>query len=288
MKIKRLLPVSLVLALCIFSSCSKDTDEINPSLDNTISADAKPQNPGPTQATLSISFNPNPVYVNENAVVTATIAPKPGEGELWLQKGVDDMGNHTTAALAVDWVTVAKTDVSTSDNASYNFISTTAGMYGFRAKYVPKGGSGVLAKDVTSDIQVIRNCTGITLNGAIISSSNVGKMYTFTVAYTVDSCMDLYGAKLQGGLTSFTSNVSTNQDSGNNASMKMLGNSNYIITWLVGDITNGFQNKYYVTFSKELKDAGEHNILDTWSIEGQDVNTNPVKVEFAPINFTVQ
>ncbi|MBW7468790.1 hypothetical protein ABID22_003428 [Pontibacter aydingkolensis] len=142
MKIRSLVSLTLVLAIGIFSSCTKDIDEVNPNLGNSASADAKknnigPASGGPTQSTLTLTFNPSPVYINEMAAVNVSISGIPDEGEMQILKAVDELGNHTTAALATDWVAVVKQTVPASGQISYNFTSTRAGMYGFKAKYEP-------------------------------------------------------------------------------------------------------------------------------------------------------
>lgn len=266
-------------------------DEINPSLNKSVSADARPENPGPTEATLTLTFNPSPVYVNEMATINVSIHEKPTEGEMQILMAVDEMGNHTTAALATDWEAVVKQTVPSTGQISYDFMSTTAGMYGFKAKYVPKGGSGFLAKDVTGDIEVIRNCTGMSLAGSITSVNDLGNnMYQFTVAYTVESCSDVLGAKLQGGLTAgviFNENTGTSPMASEVKTTGKDDKPNYVINWQLGDISNTFQQTYYITFTKELSGAGEHTITGDWSVKGTDADGNEVVAEFEALNYTL-
>ncbi|GAB3197443.1 hypothetical protein ABID22_003427 [Pontibacter aydingkolensis] len=136
----------------------------------------------------------------------------------------------------------------------------------------------------------MNNCTGVSLDGAIVSTSSNGDLYTFTIAYTVNSCMILNGAKLQGGLTAgviFDESTGTSpMASGVNTTGKV-DKPNYVINWQLGDLTNGYNQAYYVTFSKQLKDAGVHTITGDWSVEGKDAEGNTVRVGFNELSYTV-
>ena len=297
MKIKRLLPASLVIAMCIFSSCSKDMEEVNPNLDGTATVDAKndnlkPTTKGPTEAVITLTV-PTPVLVDNQTTIIVSIADA-ASGELRLERGTDDYGNYTSTQDATKWEIVAKQDVEASKTINHTFTPDKTGTFGFRAKYVPKGGSGYLAKDVFKDMVVYEECVGMMmLNGSVTSVSNLGNnMYQFTVAYNVKSCSDVFDAKLQGGLTA---GVNFNESTGTSPMAtgveergKRDEKPNYVINWMLGNLTNGYNQTFTVTFTKELKGAGEHTITGDWSVKGKDAAGNEVVAELAAQTFTVE
>ena len=276
MTIKRLLPVSLILGLCIFSSCSKDMDEVNPALDAS-ATDAKketqkPTDPGPADANLVFTV-PSPVMKDKETTVTLT-ATSATSGEIRIERGMDDDGNYTTHEEATNWVIVTKQDVSVSNTTSYKFTPDAAGLFGFRGKYIPKGGSGFLAKDQLLNMEVIEECPATTLTGIVTRDITITNLaegeHQFKATFTIKACSDITNAKLQGGLTAkvnFVGKIETSPETENIRET----NQNFVINWDNINLKRGETGVYTITFRKKVSGSGPHTLTGDWSLEENGV-----------------
>lgn len=276
MKILKRTALHLFMLTGMLASCSPDSDEVTPSASSGQDAKGKPVATTKADLKLSLTFSNSPATVGAAVTVFAEVIPNPGEGTIRIQRAKDATGNYTTVSLAADWVTIEEESVTTTDNlADYTYTPDATGMYGFRAQYVPKGGSGYGAQMSTANLEVVQACTEkLSLMGEAKATLISGNLYSIEVIYTVAACENLEDLKLQGGITAHSAFGTTSPTT---ASIRETGKGNAVVTWEGINITGGATKTYKVTFEKELKTAGTHTVTGDWSVKGYDASGNIVE-----------
>lgn len=264
---------------------------MNPALDATAS-DAKketpkPTDPGPADAELVFSV-PSPVMKGTETTVMLT-ATSATSGEIRIERAMDDDGNYTTHEKATKWEIVAQQDVSVSNTTSYKFTPGEAGSFGFKGKYIPKGGSGFLAKEKPVNMEVIEECASTTLTGRVERDINVTNLndgeYQFKATFTIKACEKISGAKLQGGLTAegdFIGEISVQPSPYNINPNKQ----NYVVSWSNIEIDEKDTKTFTITFKKKMSGIGTHKMTGDWTLKASDGTELATPVE--PIYYTFQ
>ena len=255
-RIKFLIPV---LALLFMVSCNKSDYS---SVKQELSSNAK------TPTTTVIEFSENPVVLGNSVTITGSIDPVPNAGKLRVEMAVDIDGNPTTAALQVDYITVAEVD-ATAGVVTYTYTPTVTGATGYRIHFIPSNGSDYSQHHTAGvDLIVIDNCSTMNLAAAITSSSMSNGIGTFTVTYRLTSCANYTDVKIQGGLTAGSTGISYVPAPSNVKTTKQ----NTIINWIEPIVGIGFNKSYSVTFTRKLSGNGPWVITGEWSAKGKDEN----------------
>lgn len=290
-----------------FTSCTKDLDDVGLNASSIDAAKVKaqagngtPNNNAGGQGnqkatpTLSLTFSESPVVVGTPVTITVTVGAPAGGGSLPTQGTMNlqraklgENGPYTDAASATYWEDVVTTQIQkTGLSFNHTYTPDAVGTFGWRVRYTG-GGSAFEGTETAADIVVVARCANTELTGQLINTV-VNTDYTlYTVRYSFNACINIKGAKIQGGLTAFTEFVSATDKNGNTAEIRKTakGNneSNSNISWQLGDIASNYSNSFTITF-KNFKKNQEGEITGDWSVEG--TNDAGEKVEFlaAPIS----
>lgn len=239
----------------------------------------------PDPATLGLSFNHDPLQVNQPFTVTFTSNPTLSCGEARIEMNVDANGIPTYDGTSTNWIIVSSADLSSQSYPTYTFTPTQTGHLSFRAQFVPKGGCDYKAEKYVVFPTVIHQCiTGLTGNFTPINTESVDSkgnpVYEITVTYHVENCANNYSGKLQGGLV-------------NNALVSNISGSGYIklnngvtstgapvIVW-----DNVGTGNYSVTYSVARPEGVSVPITGQWSYSANGL-VEPYLA--APLNFDFQ
>lgn len=253
---------ALLLVAGSFTSCTKDLDEVglNATSIDAAKKDVQGANNNPRiDADLNLNFSPTEQMVGQMVTVTAsfgTNAPSDGKVHLEQATGVDSDGNTV-------WTLMQAYDVTAGAVYTYNFTSNVVGTFEFRAHYIAQGNNGFKNAFQTGSVTYVDNCVqGMTAE--VVDSEHLGNnMYRLTIGFTLTTCSDYNNVKIQGGLTAKSSNVSAV----NGEVIRNTNNDNYIINWVETSLAKGTKT-YYMTFDKEIKDAGM--VTGDWSAKTAD------------------
>lgn len=165
---------------------------------------------------ITITLNPNPVNQGSNYTVTGNVVfpIEVTTGKVVLERAVklDNNGDwvFTSVEEATDWVMFKEEEI-TAPETSHTIVKTATatevpGLYGFRVHFIPSGGTGVKqGKSTEVNLEVKRVCivNAFTVTPEKTEAVNNGDgTYTFTIAFTLASPVDVNGIKFQGGATS--------------------------------------------------------------------------------------
>lgn len=297
------------IALCVFalvSSCTKDSLETSTasssSLQSVLGANGKgtaepqsggsQQNARKTTATVAYTVAPALASLTDNVTISGTItlaAPadqfvygvdvtkKDADGN-WVAFPVTGMSGN---------VNLANGQTTSSENFTYSFLASTWGPGEYRIR-IHVGGQDVDNMFSDEKTLIIKDCEALNATGRLVTAEPLGNNnYRFTVTYTVKSCPAMGAAKLQGGLTAFSSIVNSYDGSEQKGvERKETNNSNFIYYWLF-NITENYSNTFTMVFEKEIKEDGLQNITGAWSVSAKDPSTgSEVRVDIPAVTFT--
>jgi hypothetical protein len=306
---------TLAAFLLVLSACTKDVDTLSTSstsLSASTSAPSEEQTIGANKVagqtvqlqTLSVSpainYSITPNEVVEGGSTTLT-------GEITFQQEVKQF-NYSIQYAAMqtngEWGTWIDTDlgdqikIGKDEPGSKSFpisvpidtdeLGLTPGVYGWK---IHIAGGDLKNEQMFSEIKtlkVIKACDPLAVVASLGTPENLGgNKYRFTVTYTVTSCPAVGSAKLQGGLTAFSTMVNSydGQDQ-KGVERKETNNSNFIYYWNF-NVTAGYQNTFTMVFEKEIKEAGPQEITGTWSVSYKNPTTGLEEKALAqPVVFT--
>lgn len=276
---------ALLMLAGTFTSCTKDLDEVglNATSIDAAKKEVKPTNNGSNAQSgeigndkvlpvITVTYNQSPALVNTPVTMTITVAEPAGynhtltSGNLILERSTPP-----------GWVEEAKSEnEKAAPTLIHTFTPTSVGTINWRVKYTG-GGKHFENFNTPTQLEVVNSCQKTEINGQLIDTK-AGDGYTlFTVKYTLNSCINITGAKVQGGLTAYTELVSATDSNGNNSNVSEPGKSdNSIISWNLGNIGSGYSNSFTVVFKNTKKDpSGE--ITGVWSVEGKNDEGGEVK-----------
>jgi len=224
----------------------------------------------PVESILTLTFSDNPVLLGDEVEITASVSPVPADGgKFRIQIALDANDNPTTTANAVNWFTLSEIEGNLA-SLSHLYTAPMAGIYGFRAHYIPAG-SGQKQAQLTNDLIVIENCVNLNLAPTVssvlpVTNANGTITATITVNYRLTACENLTKIKLQGGLTAGSTVMNTFP-----LGVEKNNRNNTVITWDNISINAGQSLDYTVTFTKTFPGPGTYNITGDWSAKNKDV-----------------
>ena len=297
-------------ALCLFSSCTKDssqlssqsTDQSTLSARESILGQGKGSGPATNENSLktipkmTVTFNPDPATEGQDVTVTGSFAPAPGETApdcgKWQLKMSTDGSN---------WINVGQEKlVSGADNTvSYTFKPAIVGdsAYQFQLHYVSSGPGcdtydGGFSK--TFYLNVHAACAGVSLTRELTNTQPAGEnLYEFTVVYKVTTCgAEFDQLKLQGGLTNATSIVEAMPASGGQVVYDNWvpgGSKNWIQRWVEkssdGSLLPTNERTYTVKFTKAYSGSGPIELTGGWSVTLTKAGIEVDRKECDPISI---
>ena len=293
---------AIVACLTLFAACTKDISS-TPS-DSTTSQNAQLSNKGKggNEVDASTSKQNQPEKISATALFDLSFSPAVAmQGQdvnLVAKVDFSEEVNQLQCIIqnstdGVNWVEYRAIGIKSSEAiTTYTFDTTfkaeTVGVTYWRVHLAGKD----VAPHQNSDVVrfEVKACEALKLvaqEPVGVPSAKGGNWYDFTVTYKITSCKPLQNAKLQGGLTAFSTeptSVDANGIAGN--IRKKTNNENYIVNWNL-DINEGYENTFTIKFSKELNGDGPHQITGSWSVEGIDPKTGEtIRVEVPEVYFS--
>mgnify|MGYP003578417772 CR=1 FL=1 len=294
---------AIVACLTLFTACTKDISS-TPS-DSSTSQNAQLSNKGkggnevdassnrqsePTQiaatAAFDLSFNPAVAMQGQDVNLVAKVNFSDPVKQLQCIIEYSTDGSNW-----VNYRTIGIKEVESISTYTFDttFNAETIGVTYWR---VHLAGKDVAPQQISNVLrfEVKKACNELKLiaqEPVGVPSIKGGNWYDFTVTYKVSSCKALQNAKLQGGLTAFSTApeaLDANDVAG--TIRKMTNNENYIINWSL-NVTEGYENTFTIKFSKELKGEGSYQITGGWSVEGIDAKTGEtIRVDVPEVYFS--
>lgn len=275
---------ALLMLAGTFTSCTKDLDEVGLNATSTDAAKVKAQ-AGNQKATptVTLTFSESPVVVSTPVTITVTVgAPAgggsaPTQGAMILQRAkLGEFGPYTSVATATYWEDVMTTQIQkTGLSFTHTYTPDAVGTFGWRVKYAG-GGSAFEGTETSADIEVVNPCTGATLSTSLVSATAVeGGLTEYKVAFKLSSCTAYSNVKLQGGISATIEGNVTAMSADGVAGNIEYNNRNAVISWENLNVTDSYNNTFYVTFRKIAK-AGEE-LTGDWTAKAgkQEVASAP-------------
>jgi hypothetical protein len=312
-----------IIALCLFgtfTSCTKDSLQTSTASTASIESvsgnsgrggtEIQPAEPGSSQgggqqngtlggngnnkttATVDFTVSPATASLNETVTINGTITlADPADQFVYEVEISTKYANGTWTAFESTGYTgnvnLDAPQTISSKTFNFSFLGSVLGAGEYRLR-IHVGGQDV--ENMFSDVKTltIKNCQALKAEGKLMDANSLGNnMYRFTVTYTVTSCPEMGAAKLQGGLTAFSSVVNSYDGSEQKGfERKETNNSNFIYYWMF-NISGNYSNTFTMVFEKEIKEEGLQNITGAWSVSAKDPSTgDEVRVDIPPVTFT--
>ncbi|MDQ3190604.1 MAG: hypothetical protein M3Q58_03340 [Bacteroidota bacterium] len=229
----------------------------------------------PSASSISFNLSSNPVSAGDSLTFSA-IVTKTTTSDLVTCGKVAFQKWDSLVGPSGDWVDIVSPIANTTGTVTYKINPVSVSHSGlYRARFIGSGAGCSYKNSVSSEelLEVI-TCSGISLIPELISYD--ANSHLFTIRYTVISCENYTGLKLQGGLIAVSSNVATNQP---DATIKYTNNNNAIISWYI-DSMNNETKSITITYNRTVSGTGPSVITGDWSVKGYDSNNNPITIGY--------